>query len=244
MTTIRMTMIRRLALKVLNAAARHAAPGTRDWVTAMSREMDFIENDWAALWWALGSTRILFKRQYVPLTDLAGVQRAAQCLTKTIRVRTRNGCVATLIVFVAYVGFIFTLPDWMQRVGSGLVAASMLYMAYQIYARRAGASPLETDSAAWADFYRTELERQRDFHRGLWFWSRLAISLPGFILFCVGGAIARPLEARDYTGMLAVFIFLSISAVPLNLERARKYQRRLEELQALQSGLQLKQNGS
>ena len=85
MTTIRMTMIRRLALKVLNAAARHAAPGTRDWVTAMSREMDFIENDWAALWWALGSTRILFKRQHVPLADLSGVPRAAQCLVNRIR---------------------------------------------------------------------------------------------------------------------------------------------------------------
>jgi len=234
MTTIRMTMIRRLALKVLNAAARHAAPGTRDWVTAMSREMDFIENDWAALWWALGSTRILFKRQHVPLADLSGVPRAAQCLVNRIRVRTRNGCVATTIVFVAYIGFIFTLPGSMQRVRSGLVAVSMLYMAYQIYARRAGASPLENDSAAWAGFYRTELERQRDFHRGLWFWSRLAVSLPSFILFCVGGAIARPADARDYDAMLAVFILLGIWSVPLNLGRARKYQRWLDDLEALQ----------
>lgn len=230
-----MTLIRKFALKVLNTAARHAAPGTRDWVIAMSREMDFIENDWAALWWALGSTRVLFKRQYVPLTELAGVPRAAQCLLNRIRMRTRNGYIATLIVFVSYDCFIFALPYWMQRVGSGLVAASMVYMAYQVYARRPGPSPLETDAAGWARFYRTELERQRDFHRGFWFWSRLAAILPGFIVFCAGGAIARPADARDYTGMLAVFIFLGIWAVPLNLSQARKYQRQLDELEALQS---------
>ncbi len=234
MTTNRMTMIRRFALKVLNSAARHAAPGMRDWVTAMSREMDFIENDWAALWWALGSTRILFRHQHVPLADLSAVPLAARCLTDSIRVRTRNGFVATLIVFVAYFWFIFALPDWMQRVGSGLVAASMLYGAYQLYARRAGALPLEADSAGWAVYYRTELERQRDFHRGLCFWSRLAAILPGFILFCIGGAIARPVDARDYNGMLAVFILLGIWAVPLNLGRARKYQRQLDDLEALQ----------
>jgi hypothetical protein len=237
MTTNRMTMIRRLSLKVLNTVARHAAPGTRDWVTAMSREMDFIENDWAALWWALGSTRILFRHEHVPLADLSAVPRAAQCLINIIRVRTRNGCVTTLIVFAAYFWFIFTLQGSMQRVGSGLVAASMLYMAYQVYARRAGTSPLETDSAAWAGFYRTELERQRDFHRGFWFWSRLAVTLPGFILFCVGGAIARPVDARDYIGMLAVFILLGIWSVPLNLGRARKYQRQLDDLEALQKQL-------
>jgi hypothetical protein len=234
MTTIRMTMIRKLASKLMNTAARHAAPGTRDWVTAMSREMDFIENDWAALWWALGSTRVLFRHQHVPLADLSAVPRAAQCLLNSIRVRTRNGCVATLIVFAAYFWFIFTLQGSMQRVGSGLVAASMLYMAYQVYARRAGTPPLETAAAGWAGFYLTELERQRDFHRGFWFWSRLAVTLPGFILFCVGGAIARPADARGYTGQLAVFILLGIWSVPLNLGRARKYQRQLDDLEALQ----------
>jgi hypothetical protein len=229
-----MTLIRKLALKVLNTAVRCASPGTREWVNAMSREVDFIENDWAALWWALGSTRILLTHQHVPLANLAAVPQAAQCVIKRIRARTRRGYVVILIVCVAYVGFIFTLPDWMQQVGSGLVAASMLYMAYQLYARRAGQPPLATDSSVWADFYRAELERQRDFHRGLWFWSRLAIVLPGFILFCVGGAIARPVDALDYTGQLAVFIFLAICAVPLNLGRSREYQRQLDELETLQ----------
>jgi hypothetical protein len=35
---------------------RHAPPEGRDWANAMLRELDFIENDWAALFWALGGT--------------------------------------------------------------------------------------------------------------------------------------------------------------------------------------------
>jgi hypothetical protein len=58
-------------------------------------------------------------------------------------------------------------------------------------------------------FYRDELERQRDFHQGRWFWSRLAtfgwMELAAFIIFCA-------------------------CAVPLNLGLARKYQRRIDVL--------------
>jgi hypothetical protein len=233
MTTIRMTMIRRFALKVLNTAAHYAAPGTRDWVTAMSREMGFIENDWAALWWALGSTRILFRHLHVPLADLSGVPRAAQCLVKTIRRRTLVGCLvaSTEAVFFGY--FFFGVSTLTLRVASALTVAGVLYIAYQLYARRAAALPLDTGSTTSA--YYTELERQRDFHRGPWFWSRQLFFLPGPVLFCVGEAIAEPESARACLAILAAFVFFWLRAVPLNLNQARKYQRRLEELEALQS---------
>ncbi|HXM60044.1 MAG TPA: hypothetical protein VN950_04250 [Terriglobales bacterium] len=230
--TIRKKTIRKFAMKVLNAAARHAAPGTRDWVNAMSREMDFIENDWAALWWALGSTRILFKRQYVPLADLSGIPRAAQCLTKTVRRRTISGLVITLTEAVFFGYFFFGVSTAMLRIGSALTVAAMLYMAYQLYARRAAQPPLDTASATFA--YRVELERQREFHCGSWFWSRFIAFLPGPILFCVGAIIAQPESARAYATILAGFVVLSIWAVQLNLSQARKYQRRLDELEALQ----------
>ena len=50
-----MTLVRRLALRILNATVRRARPELQEWGLAMSREMDFIENDWAALLWAIGS---------------------------------------------------------------------------------------------------------------------------------------------------------------------------------------------
>ncbi len=233
MATNRMTKIRKFGLKVLNIAARHAAPGTRDWVTAMSREMDFIENDWAALWWALGSTRILFKRQHVPLADLSGVTRAAQCLTKTVRRRTLVGVVVALTEAAFFGYFFFGVSTSMLRIASALTVAGVLYIGVQLYARRAARLPL--DAASTSSAYRAELERQRDFHRGSWFWSRQLLFLPGPVLFCVGEAVAQPESARAFLAILAAFVLLWLRAVPLNLNQARKYQRRLDELQALQS---------
>ena len=88
----------------------------------------------------------------------------------------------------------------------------------------------ETDCT---DFYRTELERQRDFHRGRWFWSRLLILLPGPLVFCVGFAQAHPEIALVIWLEFAAILILAAIAVPLNLGLARKYQRRIDALDAV-----------
>jgi hypothetical protein len=56
-----MTFARRLASRLLHAVLRHSPYYSRDWASAMLRELDFIENDWAAFFWALGSTSAIFK---------------------------------------------------------------------------------------------------------------------------------------------------------------------------------------
>jgi hypothetical protein len=51
-----MALLRKLAVRWLRAVVRNAPPACREWASAMLRELDFIESDWAALLWALGST--------------------------------------------------------------------------------------------------------------------------------------------------------------------------------------------
>lgn len=46
---------RQLAGALLRAALKLAPPGSREWASAMLRELDFIPGEWAALRWALGS---------------------------------------------------------------------------------------------------------------------------------------------------------------------------------------------
>src|SRR5260370_27167279 len=87
----------------------------------------------------------------------------------------------------------------------------------------------ETDCMS---FYRAELERQRDFHRGRWFWSRLLIFLPGPLVFCVGFAQAYPGLALYIWLEFATLLILAPIAVLLNLGLARKYQRRIDALDA------------
>jgi len=233
-----MATSRRLALKLLNAVVRLASPAAQDWAKAMLRELDFIENDWTALLWALGSTRILLKRGDVPVADLSDIPRVAQSLTKRIRRRTLGGCLITLGETVAFGWFVFIVPNTMQRLGCCLTVAAMLYMTYQLVARRTREAPSETDPSVCAISYRAELERQRDFHRGWWFWSRLLIMLPGMLLFCLGGAIAQPETIQVYLAIVACFIALAIAAIPLNLRLARKYQRQINELDTVRRGPQ------
>jgi hypothetical protein len=56
-----MSPLRRLAAGLLRVVLRHSSGDTEDWVKAMLRELDFIEDDWAALFWAMGSTTAIFR---------------------------------------------------------------------------------------------------------------------------------------------------------------------------------------
>jgi hypothetical protein len=56
-----MSVTRRLASRLLGVAVRHSWSESQDWARAMLSELDSIESDWAALFWALGSARAIFK---------------------------------------------------------------------------------------------------------------------------------------------------------------------------------------
>lgn len=50
-----MTAPRRWAGAILRAVIAHTPDACREWATAMLHELDYIDGDWTALWWALGS---------------------------------------------------------------------------------------------------------------------------------------------------------------------------------------------
>jgi hypothetical protein len=52
---------RKLAGALLRGVLRLAPRESRDWAGAMLRELDFVEGDWAALLWALGSTTAILR---------------------------------------------------------------------------------------------------------------------------------------------------------------------------------------
>lgn len=56
-----MTVLRRLAAKVLRSAVQRSSADSQCWGDAMLAELDFIEGDWAALRWSLGSTTALLR---------------------------------------------------------------------------------------------------------------------------------------------------------------------------------------
>jgi hypothetical protein len=228
-----MTTIRKLSIRILNAVIRLAAPATQDWAAAMLRELDFIENDWTALRWASGSARILFTHQDLPLANLTEIPRAAQRLKRKVWRRTLVGYVTTLGEIAAFGWFSFHASTQLQRVGCYCIMAAMLYLAYQLFAGRSRAAPLEVNLSDSAIYYRAELERQRDFFRGSSLWSRMVFLIPGPILLGVGAVIAYPDRIRTNATILVMFIGLCIVGIPRSLRESRKYQRQIAELDAV-----------
>lgn len=56
-----MSAPRKLAGMLLRAMARLAPVESRDWASAMLHELDFIEGEWTALFWALGSATAILR---------------------------------------------------------------------------------------------------------------------------------------------------------------------------------------
>ena len=159
------------------------------------------------------------------------LRREMEKLQKGLRRRLVIGVGLTLFGIAVFALFFFLFPNRWQRIGSVLTILGTGYMLIQLKMRPAKVVPAvgETDCT---EFYRAELKRQRDFHRGKWFWSRLGVLLPGPLVFCVGFAQAYPEAALIIWLEVAAFLTLAVIAVPLNLRLARKYQRRIDALDA------------
>jgi hypothetical protein len=188
---------------------------------------DYLPDDLKSLWQELGTNPVRI--------SLDELQREAGKLKQGLRKRSFIGLGAALVVIAAFSVFFFVFPNKLQRIGSALTVLGTAYMVVQLRMRRAEFVP-DVGETECVRFYRAELERQRDFHRGRWFWSRLMIFFPGPLIFLVGFAKAHPELATFIWLELAVFLILAIIAVPLNLRLARKYQHRIDALDALQKG--------
>jgi hypothetical protein len=56
-----MGAVRNLAAKLLRVSLRLAPEASRAWAEAMLHELDYIDGEWAALFWALGGTTAIFR---------------------------------------------------------------------------------------------------------------------------------------------------------------------------------------
>ncbi|HKO19394.1 MAG TPA: hypothetical protein VJU82_10965 [Acidobacteriaceae bacterium] len=58
-----MTRVRRAAIAISDFVVRYAPTGSDEWARGLRAELDVVESDWSALRWALGSLRVLLRRQ-------------------------------------------------------------------------------------------------------------------------------------------------------------------------------------
>lgn len=115
------------------------------------------------------------------------------------------------------------------RIDSYLLVVAVAGRLAQVSARRAGPALL----GGGAGVYRLELERQRAYHSGALMWSRI-LMVGSYLLFFCSVAMAHAPAARGMAAAVIALLIPFVLAVPLNLRMVRRYQRRIDELDALE----------
>ena len=151
----------------------------------------------------------------------------------------------------AFVVLIFGYYEWkfpspLMRIGSGLIILAALYVARQLHRRgKAGSAQMDLALNPCLDFYRLELERQRDLLRSVWSWYLLPF-VPGLAIFEFGIAVAISSSHQGPLAHLgpAVLTFSLSSAFiaavffftwKINQAGAKKLQLQIDDLTSLQT---------
>lgn len=231
-------MIRRLGSQILRVAIRRAGPELRGWGEAMLNEMDAIESDWAALRWAIGGAASLFRGFELPISDVSEVPERFERVQNALRRKYNIAYLACFLVMAGFSYYLVIFPNIGERVGCVLTILGAALLAVQLHSndarRRRAASP--GDGSAAMDRYRGALEHMRDFHRGRWLWSRM-IAFLGPLLFAYAFHRTHPEPIGSFLAVIIGFLVLGIVAIPLNLNRSRKFQRELDRLDDLRKRL-------
>src|SRR5260370_111094 len=131
-----MTILRQLAVNTLKTVIWLSSPTTQTWGKAMLAEMDSISSDWRALFWSIGSLRVLFVRQTIGPASLSDIPVAAKVLADRMNQRTWMGSVSVLGMAFFLGRFFFYAPNTLQQMGSDMLVVALLYMLFQLVTGR------------------------------------------------------------------------------------------------------------
>ena len=160
------------------------------------------------------------------------IRNRIESMNRKMRRRTFDGYLVCAALIVFFAGWMFVGMNSLQLAGATLTIIAVSYMAWQIRANRFRTPSI--DVVDTLEHLRRELVRQRDFHRGTRFWSRMLLLFPGGLIFFAGFARAHPEVVRMIRFETISFIVFAIAAIPLNMWMARRYQKQIDALARLQ----------
>ena len=156
---------------------------------------------------------------------------------RTIRWRNSREYLGALVAAVAFGSFLIETHDLLFRIAFGVCLAGLAYVVLQLHRKGAAkTSPQTMGALPWLQFYRSELERQRDLVANVWPWY-LAPLVPGLAVYTVAYARALPYPANLIApALLDAFVAAVFFLIwKLNLRAARSLQRTIDELNALET---------
>lgn len=168
----------------------------------------------------------------LPAPSLDRVKADARATQRRVARRNALEYVACVLVLAVFSFYIAVFPSTLMRVGSALVMAGTLVVAWQLH-RRASSTPLPeaVGEQGWLAYQRAQLVRQRDALRSAWLWY-VAPFLPGVAVFRWGVEVDLPAGAPFVRGWVAnlgiALVFLAVAV--LNRWAARRLQRQIDAL--------------
>jgi hypothetical protein len=230
-----MTLVRKLALKISDAVVRYASLGRKEWAEGLAREVAFVESDWGALGWALGSMRVLLDRREAPIANLSEIPDAARKLAKEIRRARLWILLSMFLMSLSRALGLRAATSQTQRVGCWLTIFVFASVGILQWARVPREEPDSADVGVNAIYYKLELERLLGYCSPAWTPLGCAILL----LLGIGNVLEMTDGFRRQPVFSTFILLFWIAVFPMSRFAARKYQRRLHELDAvLTSGME------
>ncbi len=170
--------------------------------------------------------------------SLNEIRRKAQELQMKGRLRVLAAMVIGLFLCIAFARMATVVQDVIPRIGWGMLSLWGLYGAYAAYQWIWPRSLAQDATLSTSlDFYRSELERKRDYERHIWRRSGLIFCFAGLALALIPELIPALETPRLLLNAAPFFVLLVIWFVLfffLRKRNRRKLQREIDELNALE----------
>ena len=165
------------------------------------------------------------------------IRKRAAKFERKILWRNVREYVAALIAAAPLGYFLVTAKDVFARVTFGLFIAGLLWMVVQLHRKGSVMTmPAGLGTLTSLQFYRTQLERQREAVDTVWSWY-LAPLIPGFLVYTVWSAIRSPHPAT-WVGLAVMDVVIAgvfYVIWKMNARAARCLQRMIDELKAAET---------
>ena len=156
------------------------------------------------------------------------VRGLAEQFERTISRRNRREYAASAFVVVWFSVWAWFAESAVVALGGWLVVLAALFVVSHLHRHGAARRPAgEQEVMSGLEFHRSELVRQRDLLRSVWWWYLLPF-VPGMLLILVGYSLERPERWLLALGIVVAVTFVGIGL--LNQRVARKLQRRIDDL--------------
>ena len=231
-----MSLVRIVALTISDEVVRWASPGCKEWAEGLEREARVIKSDWAALGWAIGSTRVLLDRRATPLRSLDEVPNATYKLLDGALVRSVGFLLFPMMDGLLFLSWFFVARSTLERAGSAIgVLGSVIAVTYLLMEwRRLSLIERRRLKETWKDYiYNDVVACARFYKEQLKRCDKLWIYSSSYLCWMLGKSLYYSLhDDKDMFTLVLFSLFTLFILLVMSLVKQQKM-RRIEEIDAL-----------